>query len=59
MSLELINTLATSGTFVVIAAMAIAAIVQLRETRVVRTNPDGSFILTKSGGLFRQKPLVR
>jgi hypothetical protein len=33
MSLELVNTLATFGTFVVIAATAIAAIVQLRHAR--------------------------
>ncbi len=33
MSFELVNTLATLGTFVVIAATAIAAIVQLRHTR--------------------------
>jgi hypothetical protein len=33
MSLELVNTLATSGTFVVIAATAIVAIVQLRHAR--------------------------
>lgn len=33
MSLELVNTLATCGTFVVIAATAIAAIVQLRHLR--------------------------
>ena len=33
MSLELINTLATLGTFLVIAATAIAAIVQLRHAR--------------------------
>jgi Domain of unknown function (DUF4760) len=33
MSLEVINTLATFGTFVVIAATAIAAIVQLRHAR--------------------------
>jgi len=33
MSLELINTFVTFGTFVVIAATAIAAIVQLRHAR--------------------------
>jgi hypothetical protein len=33
MSLELVNTLATFGAFVVIAATAIAAIVQLRHAR--------------------------
>ena len=33
MSLELVNTLATFGTFFVIAATAIAAIVQLRHAR--------------------------
>jgi hypothetical protein len=33
MSLELVNTLATFGTFVVIAATAIAAVVQLRHAR--------------------------
>jgi Domain of unknown function (DUF4760) len=33
MSLELVNTLATFGTFVVIAATAIAALVQLRHAR--------------------------
>ncbi len=33
MSLELVNTLATLGTFVVIAATAIAALVQLRHAR--------------------------
>jgi len=33
MSLELVNTLATLGTFLVIAATAIAAVVQLRHTR--------------------------
>jgi hypothetical protein len=33
MSLELVNTLATFGTFLVIAATAIAAIVQLRHAR--------------------------
>jgi hypothetical protein len=33
MSLELVNTLATFGTFVVIAATAIAAIIQLRHAR--------------------------
>ena len=33
MSLELANTLATLGTFVVIAATAIAAILQLRHAR--------------------------
>jgi len=33
MTLELVNTLATSATFVVIAATAIAAIVQLRHLR--------------------------
>jgi hypothetical protein len=33
MSLELVNTLATFGTFIVIAATAIAAIVQLRHAR--------------------------
>ena len=33
MSLELVNTLATCATFVVIAATAIAAIVQLRQLR--------------------------
>lgn len=33
MSLELLNTLATSGTFFVIAATAIAAVIQLRHTR--------------------------
>jgi hypothetical protein len=33
MSLELINTLATFGTFIVIAATAVAAIVQLRHAR--------------------------
>jgi hypothetical protein len=33
MSLELVNTLATLGTFIVIAATAIAAIVQLRHAR--------------------------
>jgi hypothetical protein len=33
MSLQLVNTLATFGTFVVIAATAIAAIVQLRHAR--------------------------
>ena len=33
MSLELVNTLATLGTFLVIVATAIAAIVQLRHAR--------------------------
>ncbi|MBV8163280.1 MAG: hypothetical protein JOZ91_03330 [Candidatus Eremiobacteraeota bacterium] len=33
MSLELVNTLATFGTFVVIAATAVAALVQLRHSR--------------------------
>lgn len=33
MSLELINTLASLGTFLVIAATAVAAIVQLRQVR--------------------------
>jgi Domain of unknown function (DUF4760) len=33
MSLELVNTLATFGTFVVIAATAIAAVIQLRHAR--------------------------
>ena len=33
MSLELVNTFVTLGTFVVIAATAIAAIVQLRHAR--------------------------
>lgn len=33
MSLELLNTLATLGTFLVIAATAIAALVQLRHAR--------------------------
>jgi hypothetical protein len=33
MSLELVNTLATFGTFLVIAGTAIAAIVQLRHAR--------------------------
>jgi hypothetical protein len=33
MSLELLNTFATLGTFVVIAGTAIAAIVQLRHAR--------------------------
>jgi hypothetical protein len=33
MSLELVNALATLGTFLVIAATAIAAIVQLRHAR--------------------------
>jgi hypothetical protein len=33
MSLELVNTLATFGTFLVIAATAIAAVVQLRHAR--------------------------
>ncbi len=33
MSLELVNTFATLGTFVVIAATAIAAVVQLRHMR--------------------------
>ena len=33
MSVELVNTIATLGTFVVIAATAIAAIVQLRHMR--------------------------
>jgi hypothetical protein len=33
MSLEVVNTLATFGTFVVIAATAIAALVQLRHAR--------------------------
>jgi hypothetical protein len=33
MSFELVNTLATFGTFVVIAATAIAAVVQLRHAR--------------------------
>jgi hypothetical protein len=33
MSLELVNTLATFGTFIVIAATAIAAVVQLRHAR--------------------------
>lgn len=33
MSLEVLNTLATSGTFFLIAATAIAAMIQLRHTR--------------------------